>query len=146
MYYIANDRSEENDRIENIVKEKTIERIKNKKGIPPQLTRESFESYMNTYKPWLNPQLKITDLVELFGTNRTKLSNFVNTTYGVNFNRYINQLRLKEVNRLAKLSSNAKKKQSQLATEVGFNNQRSFYRTLIIEQHTDKNDKSLQLK
>lgn len=62
--------------------------------------RQRFERYMHTHKPYLNPRLRITDITEPLGTNRTYLSAFINGTYGMNFNRYINRLRLREVERL----------------------------------------------
>ena len=42
----------------------------------------------------------MTDLVEDLDVNRTVLSAFINQTYGMNFNRYLNRFRLRELDRL----------------------------------------------
>ncbi|MDL2299638.1 helix-turn-helix domain-containing protein [Bacteroides sp. OttesenSCG-928-E20] len=103
------------------------------------ITKKNFETYMREHKPYLNPKIKITDLIEPLKANRTAISNFVNTTYGINFNRYINQLRLKETNRLLKIPSNANVKLSKLVTMAGFTDMRHYHRALEMEQ-TEKTD------
>lgn len=62
--------------------------------------KEVFEEYIRTAKPYLKPDLKITDLMDALHTNRTYLSDFINRTYGVNFSGYINGLRLQELDKL----------------------------------------------
>ena len=42
----------------------------------------------------------MTDLVEDLDVNRTVLSAFINQTYSMNFNRYLNRFRLRELDRL----------------------------------------------
>lgn len=60
----------------------------------------NLEEYMREKKPYLNPHLKITDMITDLKTNRTTLSVLINRTYGMNFNRYINRWRLEELERL----------------------------------------------
>lgn len=112
-----------------------------------RLNRRNFDAYMKTHRPWLDPHLRITDLTEPLGVNRTKLSNFVNKTYGVNFSRYMNRLRLREIKRLTGLPSNADKNPSQLALKAGFANDRGYRRAVEAERWTDtsnykQNDKA----
>lgn len=95
-----------------------------------KLNRRNFEAWMKQQKPWLDPALRIAGLVEATGLNRTKISHFVNSTYGVNFNRYINDLRLEEVERLAALPSNAGKTRGELALSAGFANDRNYRRAV----------------
>lgn len=99
-----------------------------------KLTRRNFDAWMKQHKPWLNAGFRITDLVEPLGANRTKISNFVNATYGMNFNRYINNLRLDEVDRLAALQSNAGKPKGELALSAGFANDRGYRRAAEAER------------
>jgi len=65
-----------------------------------RLNRERFEHYIRTRKPYLNPRLRIMDMAAELNTNRTYLSNFINAEYGMNFSRYVNRLRLTELDRL----------------------------------------------
>jgi YesN/AraC family two-component response regulator len=64
------------------------------------LHKVSFEYFIRQEKPYLNPELKITDLAAALATNRSYLSNFINSKYRMNFSRYINQQRLEELERL----------------------------------------------
>lgn len=98
------------------------------------ITKRTFESYMQHKKPYLKPQIKITDLVKPLNANRTALSSFVNETYGVNFNRYINRMRIEEMERLKGMPENAELKQAILAKMAGFSSGRHYLRAVEIEQ------------
>ncbi len=115
------------------------------KLVSTPLTRKRFEGYIQTHKPHLNPKLKITDLTVPLKVNRTVLSNFVNQTYGFNFNRYINHLRLKEVERLQKMPSNVNIELSKLIVMAGFSDIRHYQRALDMkqEQAESSNDHSI---
>lgn len=65
-----------------------------------QLERQRVEKYLENEKPYLNPEFKITDMAKDLFSNRTYISAFINREYGMNFNRFINNYRLKEVERL----------------------------------------------
>ena len=77
-----------------------ITKEKPSKHTSKYLTKGIFDLFMNKEKPYLNPELKITDLTYSLITNRTYLSEFINREYGVNFSHYINRQRLKELDRL----------------------------------------------
>lgn len=98
-----------------------------------RLTRKSFETYIQQYKPYLDPQLKLTDLLEPLQTNRTLLSGFINRTYRMNFNRYINVCRLKELQRLCRSSAHQKKEMNRLIAQAGFASRRNYVRALAAE-------------
>lgn len=99
-----------------------------------KLTQKNFDIYMKDHKPWLDPQLLMTDLLEPFQATRNSLSAFVNRTYGINFNRYINRLRLAEVEKLSAKPINADKTRNVLALEAGFANDRSYRRAVEAER------------
>ncbi len=115
---------------------KTMRR--NYHGIP--LTRKSFEEYFRREKPWLNPHFKITDLVELCDLNRSVVSAFINKTYGVNFNRYLNRLRLRELKRLQALSTNKDKNHALLLKEAGFSDSKHYLRALRAEEKPEEKE------
>ncbi|MGE0076237.1 MAG: hypothetical protein AB7S48_00090 [Bacteroidales bacterium] len=92
------------------------------------LTPEKFEAYINGQKPYLNPELKITDLVNQLGINRTYISSFINSHYSVNFSRYINLCRVEEYNRICSNPDNEVKSKQELAEMAGFNSYKSFMR------------------
>lgn len=97
-----------------------------------------FEKYIRKEKPYLKPDYKITDMVEALDVNRTELSKFINTTYGVNFNRYINRLRLNEVDRIRALSGSKNKPLAKLVVGAGFGTYRSYRRALIAEENEEE--------
>lgn len=102
-----------------------------------KLTRVRLESYFRHEKPWLDPACKIADLVEVFDVNRTALSSFINRTYGMNFNRYLNRWRLRELDRLRALPSNRGKSMRSLVEKAGFDNYRTYLRAVAAEREAD---------
>lgn len=104
------------------------------------LTRKKIETYFRNEKPYVNPDFKITDLVERFDLNRSAISGFINQAYGVNFNRFVNRWRLEELERLCGLSSNRGKKKSQLLQKAGFVNMKHYQRSLRAEEAGQSDD------
>ncbi|NDW12475.1 AraC family transcriptional regulator [Bacteroides sp. 214] len=94
------------------------------------LNQKEFELYIKQEKPYINPQFKMESVVSEFNTNRTYVSKFINQTYGMNFNRYINQLRLREFDRIAALPINAGKAHFLLVTKAGFKDTKHYMRAL----------------
>ena len=99
-----------------------------------KLTRVRLEAYFRHEKPWLDPACKIADLVEVFDVNRTALSSFINRTYGMNFNRYLNRWRIRELDRLRSLPSNRGKSMRSLVEKAGFDNYRTYLRAIAAER------------
>lgn len=99
-----------------------------------KLSRVLLETYFQNEKPWLDPACKIADLVEVFDVNRTALSSFINRTYGMNFNRYLNSWRIREFDRLRSLPSNRGKSMRSLVEKAGFDHYRTYLRALAAER------------
>lgn len=99
-----------------------------------KLNRRRFENFIRNEKPYLNPDYKITDLVEALDINRTTLSAFINRTYGVNFNRYLNRLRLKELEKLRSQPAGQGKSISSLLDKAGFKDFRNYSRAAAAER------------
>lgn len=103
--------------------EKKIDKMK-----VPAINRLRFEQYLADKKPFTNPNLRITDIATDMNTNRTYISNFINSEYGMNFNRFINIYRLRELNRLRNSQASAKNSSLELIMMAGFNTYRSYIR------------------
>lgn len=112
--------------------------VETKVPVAQPLTRKRFESWMRANKPWLDPHLKITDLLEPLEVNRTYLSGFINKTYNMNFNRYINHCRLRELERLAGLRWNKDKDRRELSAAAGFASVRNYQRALREENRENE--------
>lgn len=105
-----------------------------------KLSRKRFETFICERKPYLNPELRITDLAGELCTNRTYLSGFINSEYSMNFSRYINRLRLEELDRLRRLPQSRDETNMELVLRAGFSSYRSYLRAKSME------DKSKLLK
>lgn len=105
-----------------------------KKQTRGNLDQKYLEEYMVTNKPYLNPRLKIIDLINPLCTNRTYLSSFININYGVNFNRFINRYRLKEMEQIIKNPTYANYSKQGLVTKAGFNNYQGYLRARKLER------------
>lgn len=103
-----------------------------------KLSRVRLEAHFRNEKPWLDPACKIADLVEVFDVNRTALSSFINRTYGMNFNRYLNRWRLRELDRLRALPSNRGKSMRSLVGKAGFDNYRTYLRAVAAEREAEE--------
>lgn len=88
---------------------------------------KGLDTLMKKKRMYRNPELKITDVVDVLGSNRTYVSNAINHGLGMSFSDYINRLRVEEA--MAKLAVMAEGTSiRQVAEEVGFNNDATFYR------------------
>ncbi len=90
--------------------------------------------YFEKEKPYLNPELNLTDVCRHIGTNRTYLSNLINRQFKMNFNSFVNRYRLKEVMEYRKQHPSAN---NVTLTDVGgFGSISSFKRALKNERGT----------
>src|SRR5690606_36735417 len=92
------------------------------------LLKEEFERFMHEEKPYLNPELKITDLVAELRVNRTYLSAFINAEYHMNFSCLINFYRIKAYDELRNDATKKHLTNQELIELVGFKSYRSFLR------------------
>jgi len=103
-----------------------------------QLTRERLEEWFRNEKPYLKADFKITDVMKEMDVNRTVVSSFINQTYGMNFNRYVNQWRLKEFERLSLLYGDENKNVPKLYAQAGFGELRQYRRAAAAEQKANE--------
>lgn len=88
-------------------------------------SKQKFEHYVNSEKPFLNPKLRIEDVARGLNTNRTYVSTFINETYGMNFSAYMNYRRIDEFERLMADPANASLSKYDLAIKAGFGSYRN---------------------
>lgn len=98
------------------------------RGRARRIDRERFEHYIDTQKPWLNPRLRISDVAADLHSNRTYVSNFINAEYGMNFSRYINLRRLRELDRLCLDAKNRDVSGIDLVFQAGFSTYQGYKR------------------
>lgn len=103
-----------------------------------RISQQRMESYFSAEKPYLNPAYKLTDLVEAMDVSRAVLSAFINQTYGVNFSRYVNRWRLRELEQLRSQPANRKKSASALCVKAGFPDYRRYARAAAAEREAAK--------
>ena len=99
------------------------------------IDRKQFEHYLREKKPYLNPNLRVTDLAAGLNSNRSYISGFINKEYDMNFCRLINRCRLYHLDRLRHSPSNATKDNIDLVLMAGFSNYRSYLR---VKKEEDK--------
>jgi AraC-like DNA-binding protein len=93
-----------------------------------EIDPKRFARYLHDKKPYLNPHLRITDVAADLHTNRNYASAFINREYGMNFSRFINRCRLKELDRLRLLPGRAENSNLELVLMAGFSSYRSYLR------------------
>jgi len=116
-----------------IAKERPAKRIYRKYSQSHRVTGElieidkaTFESYIRKNKPYMNPHLTIEDLIMPLNSNRVYISKFINLTYKMNFNKYINTCRLKEMERLLAKPGNRNKTPAAIFSQAGFGSYRNY--------------------
>lgn len=70
------------------------------------------------HKSYLHFHLTIQDLSKAVGINRTYLSNYINDSYGENFNNWVNRLRIEEAKEYIRIYPEYSL--SEVARKVGF--------------------------
>ena len=82
--------------------------------------------YMNTKKPYLEPEITLEDIAKDMSVNSRILSQIINELFRKNFNGYMNEFRIQES--LQQLSNTGNKKTiQQMLFDSGFNSTSVFY-------------------
>lgn len=89
------------------------------------------EQWMETEKPYLDPNFKLIDLMRALPMNRSYLSEFINTTYGCTFYQFVTRYRIEEAKRI--MRENSELKMADVAVRSGFSSQSAFSRIFIRE-------------
>lgn len=78
-------------------------------------------------KAFLETNISLISIAERLDTNRTYISKIINSVYGMNFNDYINKLRIKEACNIICNNTNPNFTIDHLYCEVGFVGKSTFY-------------------
>jgi AraC-like DNA-binding protein len=93
--------------------------------------RAKLEQWMETDKPYLNPEFRLTDLQQVLPLNRTYLSQLINTEYGCNFYQFVTNYRIEEAKRL--MRENKDLQMQEIADRCGFSSPTVFSRIFVRE-------------
>ncbi len=102
-----------------VIQEQTLSAEKNSE------LKDKIENLFTKDKIFLNPQLKITDIADKVGTNRTYVSQFFNQQNSSTFFDYVNSYRIEYA---CKLLSGTNENITVISEKSGFSNIQSFYR------------------
>lgn len=110
--------------------EKHSEEIGTRKTLLPEKELEKLktklQNLMRKEKPYLNPQLTLTDLSKFLGVNSAVLSYVINAGFEKNFNDFTNEFRIAEVKE--KLKNADDSTLLGIAFDCGFNSKATFNR------------------
>ena len=81
---------------------------------------------METQKPYLNSELKVSDIADIFGIHRNEISACINSQKGCTFSQYINGYRIEHAKR--QLRESPMKKVHAIWMESGFASEQTFFR------------------
>jgi PAS domain S-box-containing protein len=93
-----------------------------------KLLNQKLREIMTEEELFKVPGLTLSDLAEKLDTNKTYLSQVINSEYG-NFNEYLNKLRVIEACRLIQHGLDPKFSIDHLYSKVGFSSRTTFYAT-----------------
>ena len=93
--------------------------------------REKLEQWMETEKPYLNPEFRLNDLRQVLPLNRTYLSQLINAEYGCTFYQFVTNYRIEEAKRLMKEKPDLK--MQDIAEQCGFSSPVVFSRIFTRE-------------
>jgi len=103
------------------------------KYLGSNLTSSQIEEYkkqllalLNTEKPFLNPQVSLTDLSEKLSVSTKHLSQVINQSFNKSFFDFINTYRIQEAQQILKKSKDDKMTVLEVMYQVGFNSKSSF--------------------
>jgi AraC-like DNA-binding protein len=101
---------------------------------PDRALIEKLEHFMETNKPYLDPELSLSTLSKGIGLNRNQLSQLINEGTGDNFYDFINKYRVEEVKRLMIDPQKQNYNLLGIALDAGFKSKSTF--NLIFKRFT----------
>ncbi len=104
--------------------------IKYKNGELPYTIQQRYitklKDYMNTQKPYLNPELSLNSLADEISISPKHLSQIINDSLQQNFYHFINSYRIEECKKLLSDEVNNKDTILSIAFKAGFNSKNTF--------------------
>ncbi len=87
---------------------------------------EKLKTYMDTEKPYLDPEISLPKLSEKLEVSTKELSQIINQSEALNYSQFISKYRVQEAQRLMKTPSYSDKTIAAIAYDCGFNSISSF--------------------
>ena len=106
--------------------EETAQTIDNDATVADKVLMERICRYMEDQQPYLNSELKVQDVADALGTNRTYVSNCIRSQRGSSFSQFVNAYRVEYAQQL--LHQHPDKKISEVSISSGFSTESSFFR------------------
>ena len=103
---------------------------------------ERINQLMDEQKPYLNSDLKLQDMADMLGSNRTYISDSIKSATNQTFTQFVNTYRVNHAKELLRNSPDMKI--SAIASESGFGNEASFFRTFKAITGTTPSDWRVQ--
>lgn len=101
----------------------------------PELTnaeyRATLEQWMDSEKPYRNPDFRLLDLKQVLPINRTYLSQLINSEYGCNFYQFVTKYRIEDAKRM--MAEHPDWKLQDIAEKCGFSSPVVFSRIFTRE-------------
>jgi AraC-like DNA-binding protein len=101
----------------------------NKTQAIDETLRSLLVEHLMINKPYLEPELSLTDLAKQLKTNPTILSKLINEGFGQNFNDFINEHRIRELMGKMQMGEHRNQTLLGLALDCGFNSKATFNRS-----------------
>jgi len=98
---------------------------------PKQITEveiETIRTFMEIEKPYLNPDLNLSDLAKKLDLTRAQLSETINSGFNQNFNDFVNSYRVEAFQNMLKEGKHQQLSLLGIAFECGFNSKATFNR------------------
>jgi len=89
---------------------------------------EKLKNYMKLEKPYLNPDLNLSDLADELQMSRAELSKIINSGFNKNFNDFINEYRVNTFKEKLNLCEHKQLSLLGIAYDCGFNSKATFNR------------------
>ena len=99
--------------------------------------KSTIRSFLEEEKAYTNPNLTLSDVATSLHTTPRQISQAVNQGFGMNFNDYVNQLRVQEIIASFKENQHAQFTLLSLGLDAGFNSKTTFNRAF--KKFTGKN-------
>lgn len=117
-----------------VVKEHTVSQSMPQE-VDLERQKERVSSFMETRRPYLNPDLNLREMAQELQMSRGQLSEVINIGFGKNFNDFINSYRVNTVKTMLREGKHRKLSLLGIAYECGFNSKATFNR--VFKKFTD---------
>ncbi len=118
----------QNHTVVDLVKDENLQPAVDQKKLNSSQLQNKLLELFEKEKAYRKPELKITEVSQLLGTNRSYVSALINTEFSCSFNEFVNKYRIAEAKILIKENSNENYSLNYIAESAGFGSVGTFIR------------------